>query len=88
MDKIDAAPAAEPAGEPSGAPASEHIPAGDNPQAPAAAGAGPNAFHALIESWWNEHFPGSAIARDTATWNVAHRAKEALKRLLAAKQES
>jgi hypothetical protein len=36
----------------------------------------------LIESWWQDHFPGSAIARDTQAWNVAHAAKETLKRLL------
>jgi hypothetical protein len=38
---------------------------------------------AAIERWWSDHFPGSAVARDTAAWNVAHAAKEALKRLLA-----
>ena len=36
----------------------------------------------LIESWWQDHFPGSAIARDTQAWNAAFAAKEALKRLL------
>ena len=36
----------------------------------------------LIERWWEDHFPGSAIARDTQAWNVAHAAKERLKRLL------
>jgi hypothetical protein len=36
----------------------------------------------LIEHWWQDHFPGSAIARDTQSWNVAHNAKEMLKRLL------
>ena len=36
----------------------------------------------LIERWWQDHFPGSAIARDTQAWNVAHAAKEMLKRLL------
>ncbi len=36
----------------------------------------------LIERWWQDHFPGSAIARYTQTWNVAHAAKETLKRLL------
>jgi hypothetical protein len=36
----------------------------------------------LIERWWQDHFPGSAIARDTQAWNVAHGAKEMLKRLL------
>ena len=38
---------------------------------------------AYIERWWEDHFPGSAVARDTAAWNVAHAAKEALKQRLA-----
>jgi hypothetical protein len=42
----------------------------------------PGSIDLLIESWWNDHFPGSAIARDTQAWNVAHAAKEMLKRLL------
>jgi hypothetical protein len=37
----------------------------------------------LIERWWEDHFPASAVARDTQAWNVAHAAKETLKRLLA-----
>jgi hypothetical protein len=41
-----------------------------------------NRFDALIERWWSDHFPGSAVARDTAAWNAAHAAKEALKGLL------
>jgi hypothetical protein len=36
----------------------------------------------LIERWWADHFPGSAIARDTQAWNVAYAAKETLKRLM------
>jgi hypothetical protein len=36
----------------------------------------------IIERWWQDYFPGSAVARDTQAWNVAHVAKEALKRLL------
>jgi hypothetical protein len=36
----------------------------------------------MIERWWQDHFPGSAVARDTQAWNTAHAAKEALKRLL------
>jgi phytoene/squalene synthetase len=36
----------------------------------------------LIEHWWEDHFRGSAVARDTIAWNVAHAAKETLKRLL------
>jgi hypothetical protein len=41
----------------------------------------------LIERWWQDHFPGSAIARDTQAWNVAHAAKETLKRLLVQAQD-
>lgn len=37
---------------------------------------------ALIERWWTDHFPGSAVAFQTAAWNVAHAAKEALKERL------
>jgi hypothetical protein len=36
----------------------------------------------LIEHWWTDYFPGSAVARDTQAWNVAYAAKERLKRLL------
>lgn len=36
----------------------------------------------LIERWWNDHFPGSAVAGVTAAWNHAFAAKEALKRLV------
>ena len=36
----------------------------------------------LVERWWADHFPGSAVARDTQAWNIAHAAKEKLKRLL------
>ena len=31
----------------------------------------------LIERWWQDHFPGSAVARDSQAWNTAHAAKEA-----------
>ena len=41
----------------------------------------------LIERWWQDHFPGSAIARDTQAWNVAHAAKEMLKQLLVQAQD-
>jgi hypothetical protein len=40
------------------------------------------AVEQLIERWWQDHFPGSAVARDSQAWNTAHAAKEALKRLL------
>jgi hypothetical protein len=36
----------------------------------------------LIERWWEDHFPGSVVARHTEAWNFAHAAKENLKRLL------
>ena len=42
----------------------------------------PSSIDLLIESWWKDHFPGSAVARDTQAWNVAHAAKEMLKWLL------
>jgi hypothetical protein len=41
-----------------------------------------DAVEQLIERWWADHFPGSAVARDTHAWNIAHAAKEGLKRLL------
>ena len=40
------------------------------------------AIDQLIERWWADHFPGSPVARDTQAWNIAHAAKEKLKRLL------
>jgi hypothetical protein len=43
---------------------------------------GTGSLDQLIERWWWDHFPGSAIARDTQAWNAAFAAKEALKRLL------
>ncbi len=39
-------------------------------------------IEALIERWWEDHFPGSSVARYTEAWNVAFSAKEALKGLL------
>jgi hypothetical protein len=45
-------------------------------------GAAPPSIELLIERWWADHFPGSAVARDTQAWNIAHAAKEILKRLL------
>ena len=41
------------------------------------------ATDALVERWFFESFHGSAIARSTEAWNVAHAAKEELKRRLA-----
>lgn len=48
--------------------------------APAAPVAAPT--DALVDQWWNDHFPGSAIAQVTAAWNVAFAAKEDLKQRL------
>ena len=54
--------------------------------APAADAAAPDQpdknFDALVERWWADHFPGSAVAAYTQAWNVAYSAKEALKALL------
>jgi hypothetical protein len=54
----------------------------DLEQSPTAPGGRTVSIDQLIERWWQDHFPGSAIARDTQAWNVAHAAKETLKRLL------
>jgi hypothetical protein len=40
-------------------------------------------LEALIERWWQEHFPGSPVAQVTGAWNHAFAAKEELKRRLA-----
>ena len=47
---------------------------------PAVASTAPS--DALVERWWNDHFPGSAVAQLTAAWNVAFAAKEDLKQRL------
>ena len=49
---------------------------------PATPGGRACSIEQLIERWWQDHFPGSAVARDAQAWNTAHAAKEALKRLL------
>ena len=54
----------------------------DISRTPTASGSGVVSIDQLIERWWQDHFPGSAVARDTRAWNIAHAAKEALKRLL------
>ena len=53
----------------------------ENEQSPVAPRSAALSIDQLIERWWQDHFPGSAIARDTQAWNVAHAAKEMLKRL-------
>jgi len=47
----------------------------------------PQAHDALVERWWDDHFPGSPVAGVTAAWNHAFAAKEELKRRLAARKE-
>ena len=42
----------------------------------------PDRIAALVERWWNDHFPGSPVAQLTAAWNLAFAAKEELKRRL------
>jgi len=42
----------------------------------------PSRHDALVERWWNDHFPGSPVASLTAAWNHAFAAKEDLKRRL------
>ena len=49
--------------------------------------AGNMAAAELVERWWEDHFPGSAVARNTEAWNIAHAAKETLKRLLSEVQD-
>jgi hypothetical protein len=51
-------------------------------QNPVVSRSGALSIDQLIEHWWQDHFPGSAVARDTQAWNAAHAAKEMLKRLL------
>jgi hypothetical protein len=45
----------------------------------------PHSLAQTVDAWWEEHFPGSAVARSTEAWNHAFRAKEELKRLLRSK---
>jgi hypothetical protein len=37
----------------------------------AAAGQSAEALNSLIERWWADYFPGSAVARNAAAWNAA-----------------
>lgn len=43
-----------------------------------------NALVTLIDRWWDDHFPGSPVGRDTEIWNHTYAAKEDLKRRIAA----
>ena len=58
------------------------IPPEEIERSPVTSGGRAVSIDELIERWWQDHFPGSAVARDTQAWNTAHAAKEALKRLL------
>jgi hypothetical protein len=54
-------------------------------ESPAPAEAVPTAPHpldAIVETWWADLFPGSAVAQVTPAWNHAFAAKENLKRRL------
>jgi hypothetical protein len=39
---------------------------------------------ALVERWWNDHFPGSVLAHHTEAWNHVFAAKQKLIALLRA----
>jgi hypothetical protein len=54
----------------------------DDTPAPPEEGQVPHPLDVLVERWWNEHFPGSPVARVTEIWNHAFAAKEELKRRL------
>jgi hypothetical protein len=43
----------------------------------------PDGLAAIVERWWDDHFPGSPVAQVTQAWNHAFAAKEELKRRLA-----
>jgi hypothetical protein len=34
---------------------------------------------ALVERWWNDHFPGSVLGHHTEVWNHVFAAKDELK---------
>jgi hypothetical protein len=43
----------------------------------------PERLDEIVERWWQDHFPGSAVAQVTQAWNHAFAAKDELKRRLA-----
>jgi len=54
----------------------------DDTPAPPEEGPAPHPLEAIVEGWWNDHFPGSPVARVTEIWNHSFAAKEELKRRL------
>jgi hypothetical protein len=60
------------------APAPETVPEPSKPPEP-------HPSDALIERWWEEHFPNTHLSRDTQSWAIARAAKEKLKLLLRSK---
>lgn len=57
-------------------------PASPDPASLAEQSAAASRVEQIIERWWQDHFPGSPVARDTQAWNAAFAAKQTLKRLL------
>ena len=51
-------------------------------QPPPDAQPAPQSLEAVVERWWQDHFPGSPVAQVTSVWNHAFAAKEELKRRL------
>lgn len=83
-EKIAAALPREPADAPADAPALANgtgEPA-EAPQVPARPPAPPHPLAELVERWWDDHFPGSHLARDPNAWNLVHGAVQQLKRQL------
>lgn len=44
----------------------------------------PSNVENLVETWFNDHFPGSIVARSAEVWNHVQQAKENLKARLRA----
>jgi hypothetical protein len=42
----------------------------------------PHSLAQLVDAWFLDHFPGSAVATNTHAWNVVHGAVDDLKRRL------
>jgi len=54
----------------------------DDTSAPLEQWPAPHPLDTIVEGWWNDHFPGSPVARVTEIWNHAFAAKEELRRRL------